>query len=76
MAATYAAYYGPAISSQSIVHHDEHYAAPLSQFAAPALIAAPLVHAAPLAHYQAPIAHYDESHEEYVSNFTNVSNNM
>ncbi|XP_041976460.1 cuticle protein 18.6-like [Aricia agestis] len=57
-------YHGPALSSQSIVHHDGHG---LGHFAAPAYYAAPLVHAAPLAHYAAPLAygaHYD-GHDEY-----------
>ncbi|XP_052750383.1 cuticle protein 7-like [Galleria mellonella] len=50
-------YHGHAVSSQSIVRHDEgHYAAPL-------------VHAAPVAHYAAPIAYapaaYYEGHDEY-----------
>lgn len=63
--------HGHAVSSQSIVRHDEgaHYA-PLGDhyghFAAPAHYAAPLVHAAPLAQYYAPIEHY-EGHDEYVS---------
>lgn len=52
-----------AISSQSIIRHDEgHYAAPIAY-------SAPLAHAAPLAYapvaYAAPAAHYE--HEEYVS---------
>lgn len=70
---------GHAVSSQSIIRHDEplHYAAPLEHYAAPvahyasapvAHYAAPVAHyaAAPVAHYAAPAAHYD-GHETYVS---------
>ncbi|XP_063361329.1 cuticle protein 8-like [Cydia amplana] len=60
--------HGHAVSSQSIVRHDEgHYAAPAhyapAHYAAPVIHAAPVVHAAPIAHY-APAAHYDH-HDEY-----------
>lgn len=65
--------YGPAVSSQSIVHHDGHYASPghyasSGHYEAPGYYAAPVVHA-PLA-YAAPLAysgHYD-GHDEYVRN--------
>ncbi|TKX27871.1 cuticular protein RR-2 [Spodoptera litura] len=62
--------HGHAVSSQSIIRHDEplHYAAPVAQYAAPvAHYAAPVTHyAAPVAHYAAPVAHYD-GHDSYVS---------
>ncbi|CAG9784962.1 unnamed protein product [Diatraea saccharalis] len=63
--------HGHAVSSQSIIRHDEghapaHYAVPLAHYAAPvAHYAAPATHyAAPVAHYAAPVAHYD-GHDEY-----------
>ncbi|XP_072940718.1 uncharacterized protein [Epargyreus clarus] len=59
--------HGHAVSSQSIVRHDEahtpvHYAVPF-QHGAPVVHAAPVTHyaahyAAPAAHYAAPVAHY------------------
>ncbi|CAH2107171.1 unnamed protein product [Euphydryas editha] len=60
--------YGPAISSQSIIRHDEgHYAAPIA-YAAPLAHSAHIVHAAPAAYaplaYAASAAHYD-GHDEY-----------
>lgn len=62
-------YHGHAVSSQSIVRHDEGGYAPLGHYAAPAHYAAPLVHAAPLAHYGAPLAYAGdyEGHDDYVS---------
>lgn len=78
LAAASAGYHGHAVSSQSIVRHDEgHYAAPV-HYAAPAHYAAPLVHAAPVAHYAAPVAHYAapaayHGHEEYVCSFNNIT---
>lgn len=77
MVAANAGYIGHAVSSQSIVRHDEGYA-PVGHYAAPAHYAAPLVHAAPIAHYAAPIAyagHYD-GHDDYVSNSLMSSWNM
>ncbi|XP_050342982.1 cuticle protein 7-like [Nymphalis io] len=68
LAAASAGYYpghGHAVSSQSIVRHDEGLS--LGHIAAPAHYAVPLVQAAPLAHYAAPVAyagHYD-GHDEY-----------
>ncbi|KAG6463241.1 hypothetical protein O3G_MSEX013763 [Manduca sexta] len=68
--------HGHAVSSQSIVRHDEavvhgapaaHYAAPVAHYAAApvAHYAAPVAHyAAPAAHYAAPVAHYD-AHPKY-----------
>ncbi|XP_075970748.1 uncharacterized protein LOC142973080 isoform X1 [Anticarsia gemmatalis] len=60
--------HGHAVSSQSIIRHDEplHYAAPVAHYAAPvAHYAAPVVHhVAPVAHYAAPVAHYD-GHDTY-----------
>ncbi|XP_028030305.1 cuticle protein 8-like [Bombyx mandarina] len=63
--------HGHAVSSQSIIRHDEaplHYAhaAPVAHYAAPiAHYAAPIAHyAAPVAHYAAPVAHY-AGHDEY-----------
>ncbi|KAF9405913.1 hypothetical protein HW555_013539 [Spodoptera exigua] len=60
--------HGHAVSSQSIVRHDEAHAAPLHYAAAPvAHYAAPVVAhyaAAPVAHYAAPVAHYD-GHDTY-----------
>ncbi|XP_063890455.1 cuticle protein 8-like [Helicoverpa armigera] len=65
--------HGHAVSSQSIVRHDEahaaplHYAAPVAHYAAPIAhyAAAPVVHyAAPVAHYAAPVEHYD-GHDTY-----------
>lgn len=54
--------HAPAVSSQSIVRHDEgHYAAPLAYAAHGAH--APIAYA-PVA-YAAPAAHYE--HDEYVS---------
>ncbi|KAJ2939692.1 hypothetical protein O0L34_g14412 [Tuta absoluta] len=59
--------HGHAVSSQSIVRHDDghyadgHYAAaPVAHYAAApvAHYASPVVHAAPVAHYAAPVAHY------------------
>ncbi|KAJ8732850.1 hypothetical protein PYW07_015449 [Mythimna separata] len=55
--------HGHAVSSQSIVRHDEpaHYAVPVAHYAAPvAHYAAPVAHyaAAPVAHYAAPVVHY------------------
>lgn len=57
--------YGPAVSSQSIVHHDGYYASPHYEsgyYAAAPVIQAPLAYAAPLAYS----GHYD-GHDEYVS---------
>ncbi|CAH1644412.1 unnamed protein product [Spodoptera littoralis] len=53
--------HGHAVSSQSIVHHDEpaHYAAPVAHYAAPVAH-----YAAPVAHYAAPVEHYD-GHDTY-----------
>ncbi|KAG6463243.1 hypothetical protein O3G_MSEX013768 [Manduca sexta] len=67
--------HGHAVSSQSIVRHDEtvvhaapvaHYAAPVAHYAAPvAHYAVPVAHyAAPVAHYAAPAAYYN-GHDEY-----------
>lgn len=61
--------YVPAVSSQSIVHHDGHYASPqysyeAGYYAAP-VVQAPLPYAAPLAYS----GHYD-GHDEYVSTYT------
>lgn len=59
--------HGHAISSQSVVHHDEGLA--LGNIAAPAYYAAPLLQTAPLTYYGAPAVygeHYD-GHDEYVS---------
>ncbi|XP_060801091.1 cuticle protein 18.6-like [Amyelois transitella] len=52
--------HGHAVSSQSIVRHDEsHHSAPLVHAAPVAHYAAPVAHyAAPVAHYAAPAAHY------------------
>ncbi|XP_075971018.1 uncharacterized protein LOC142973266 [Anticarsia gemmatalis] len=54
--------HGHAVSSQSIVRHDEAHVAPVHYAAAPVAhyAAAPVAHyaAAPVAHYAAPIAHY------------------
>ncbi|CAH0407842.1 unnamed protein product [Chilo suppressalis] len=61
-------YHGHAVSSQSIVRHDEahapaHYAAPLAHYAAPvAHYAAPLAYAAPAAHYA---GHDEYAHPKY-----------
>ncbi|CAH0728852.1 unnamed protein product, partial [Brenthis ino] len=58
LAAANAGYYpdhGHAVSSQSIVRHDEGLT--LGHIAAPAHYAIPLVQAAPLAHYAAPTAY-------------------
>lgn len=69
-AAANAGYYpghGHAISSQSVVHHDEGLV--LGNIAAPAYYGAPLLQTAPLTYYAAP-AVYDEhygGHDEYVS---------
>ncbi|KAJ8731920.1 hypothetical protein PYW08_014650 [Mythimna loreyi] len=54
--------HGHAVSSQSIIRHDEplHYAAPVAHYAAPVAHYA----AAPVAHYAAPAAHYD-GHDTY-----------
>ncbi|XP_037301017.1 cuticle protein [Manduca sexta] len=53
--------HGHAVSSQSIVRHDEAvvHAAPVAHYAAPVAH-----YAAPVAHYAAPAAHYD-GHDEY-----------
>lgn len=69
--------HGHAVSSQSIVRHDEAHVAPLHYAAAPvAHYAAPVAHyaAAPVAHHAAaPVAHYAaapthyEGHDTYVS---------
>ncbi|PZC78994.1 cuticle protein 7 [Helicoverpa armigera] len=67
--------HGHAVSSQSIIRHDESHAAPLHYAAAPVahyaapiahIAAAPVAHyaAAPVAHYAAPVAHYD-GHDTY-----------
>lgn len=65
--------YGPAVSSQSIVHHDGHYGShgAYGAYDAPALgyyndpvVHAPLAYAAPLAYS----GHYD-GHDEYVSKY-------
>lgn len=50
-------------SQQNLVHHDEHYAAPLAHYEAPVAhyAAAPVVHAAPVAHHDA--------HDYYVRSF-------
>ncbi|CAH0627009.1 unnamed protein product [Chrysodeixis includens] len=70
LAAANAGYYGHghAVSSQSIIRHDEpaHYAAPVAHYAAPIVhYSTPVVHyAAPVAHYAAPVAHYD-GHDTY-----------
>ncbi|XP_053602741.1 cuticle protein 7-like [Plodia interpunctella] len=54
LAAANAGLYGHAVSSQSIVRHDEgHYTAPVAHYAAPVAH-----YAAPVAHYAAPVAHY------------------
>ncbi|XP_026739711.1 cuticle protein 7-like [Trichoplusia ni] len=62
LAAANAGYFGHghAVSSQSIIRHDEpvHYAAPVAHYAAP------IVHyAAPIVHYAAPA--YYNSHDTY-----------
>lgn len=66
-------YHGHAVSSQSIIRHDEH-AAP--SYYAP-VHAAPTYYAAPISHYEhapvihaAPIEHYGaeyDGHDEHVS---------
>ncbi|KAG6439023.1 hypothetical protein O3G_MSEX000418 [Manduca sexta] len=60
--------HGHAVSSQSIVRHDETvvHAAPVAHYAAPvAHYAVPVAHyAAPVAHYAAPAAYYN-GHDEY-----------
>lgn len=72
MAAASASLYGHghAVSSQSIIRHDQpiHYAAPISQYSSSvAHYATPVAHyAAPIAQYAAPIANYD-GHDTYVS---------
>ncbi|XP_075970742.1 uncharacterized protein LOC142973075 [Anticarsia gemmatalis] len=53
--------HGHAVSSQSIVRHDEAHVAPVHYAAAPVAhyAAAPVAHyAAPIAHYAAPVAHH------------------
>ncbi|XP_072940707.1 uncharacterized protein [Epargyreus clarus] len=79
LAAANAGLYGAAVSSQSIIRHDEahspvHYAVPFEHgvplvHAAPAHYAAPIAaYAAPISPYAAPIAsyggHYD-GHDQY-----------
>ncbi|XP_050669091.1 cuticle protein 8-like [Leptidea sinapis] len=64
-------YHAPAVSSQSIIRHDEGLT--LGHLAAPSHYAVPLAYAAPLAQYAAPLTHYDapaayegyNGHDEY-----------
>ncbi|CAB3243108.1 unnamed protein product [Arctia plantaginis] len=60
--------HGHAVSSQSIVRHDQpiHYAPQVSHYSSSvAHYAAPVAHyAAPIAHYAAPVAQYD-GHDSY-----------
>lgn len=72
MAVANAGYYphGSAVSSQSIVRHDEA----LGHYAAPAAYAIPLAYSAPAA-YAAPLAYAGayEGHDEYVRHFIIVN---